>query len=296
MELKIARGKLPQAAIPILSEMPMETAKELYFGEACPDAIWLVAFEKEEPAGIALLLTEEGEDTGYLHLYIREKHRSKGIGSALASQMIQKARELGLFQILSDYCVDMGVRVKAESFAFKFGFQGQFVFRYMVYKGGYLPEPALKFVPYREEYFDEMYRLISNAFYPMREANHLEPYRFTWGKTERREFAEHASDFFLLFENGEMIASGYASGGEIDQVAVREDCRGRGLGRAIVCHGVNQSLRKGFQQVSLYVLEWNRPAWSLYESLGFVTYSKRMFGKIDLSPSMLAGLCAKLTR
>ena len=284
MRLSMTKGSIPQGCEEILEEMPIETAREFRSGGTLPGSVCLAAFTEEGiPAGTALVQTEEGESTGYFQLFVRKNFRRKSIGSALAAQILKQAKKMGLSILCSNYRIDTEEeRRTAERFAEQFGFQGQFVSRYMVYQGDFLPEPELEFVPYRGEYFDEMYQLISDAFYPMREANHLEPYRFTWGNAERREFSEHAEDFFLLFENGEMIASGYACDGEIDQVAVRADHRGKGLGRAVISHGVNKSLQEGFSEVFLYVLEWNRSAWSLYESLGFVTQGVHMFGEIDL--------------
>ena len=282
MQLIMKKGHLPQESAPLLSEMPLETAHQMQMASEEGNSVWLLAWMEGIPAGISLLQTWEGENSGYLTVFVGKAWRRQGIGSILVSHMMEQARKMGLSELQSDYCVDFEDRELLEQFASKVGFQGQFLSRYMVYQGDFLPEPKLDFVPYREEYFDQLYELISGAFYPMRKANDLKPYQFVWSEVERREFAEHAQDFFLLFEDGEIIASGYAHHGEIDQVAVREDRRGRGLGRAVLSHAVNRSLQEKALQIFLWVLDWNRPAWSLYESLGFVTQSRRMFGTIYL--------------
>lgn len=240
---------------------------------------WFLAQEQGIPVGITVLEAEKGEEEGYLHLFVLPQYRKRGIGCTLTRQALELAKQLGLHAVGGDYdCADS----RAARFALNIGFQRQFVSRYMGYQGGFLPEAKLEFVPYREEYFEQMQELISGAFYEMRRANDLKPYRFFWSEADRKEFSEHASDFFLLFEQGEMVASGYAYGGEIDQIAVRQEYRGKGLGRAVVSHGVNQSLRQGHSNIFLWVLEWNRPAWTLYESLGFVTKVRHQFGRIPL--------------
>jgi ribosomal-protein-alanine N-acetyltransferase len=53
-------------------------------------------------------------------------------------------------------------------------------------------------------------------------------------------------------------------------LAVHPDCRGRGIGRALLAHGIAQAEERGALTLSLFVSPDN-PARRLYESLGFAS-------------------------
>ncbi|SME97694.1 L-amino acid N-acyltransferase YncA [Tistlia consotensis] len=55
----------------------------------------------------------------------------------------------------------------------------------------------------------------------------------------------------------------------VEDLIVREAARGRGVGRALLAACAAEAERQGCARVMLAVLDWNRPARQLYESLGF---------------------------
>ncbi|MFJ3301878.1 GNAT family N-acetyltransferase [Streptomyces sp. NPDC086549] len=57
---------------------------------------------------------------------------------------------------------------------------------------------------------------------------------------------------------------------QIQGLAVHEDARGRGVGRALVRAAVEEARRRGARRITLRVLGHNAPARALYESVGFV--------------------------
>lgn len=61
---------------------------------------------------------------------------------------------------------------------------------------------------------------------------------------------------------------GLASG-EVYAVGVHPDTQGTGLGKALTIHGMNHLAASGLEKIVLYVDDENRPAVSLYNSLGF---------------------------
>jgi ribosomal protein S18 acetylase RimI-like enzyme len=65
----------------------------------------------------------------------------------------------------------------------------------------------------------------------------------------------------LLYEQG-----GAAS---IEDVFVRQECRGQGIARALVRHGQRLLRDRGYDRVTLQVLADNAAALGLYRSLGF---------------------------
>ena len=56
---------------------------------------------------------------------------------------------------------------------------------------------------------------------------------------------------------------------QIQGLAVAEEARGRGLGRALIRAAVTEARRRGARRLSLRVLGHNAPARALYESEGF---------------------------
>ena len=63
--------------------------------------------------------------------------------------------------------------------------------------------------------------------------------------------------------------------GQITNIAVREDCRQRGLGYAVMQELEREARARGLVQLSLEVRVSNLPALSLYESQGFRTVGCR---------------------
>ncbi|MFF3331299.1 GNAT family N-acetyltransferase [Streptomyces sp. NPDC002888] len=57
---------------------------------------------------------------------------------------------------------------------------------------------------------------------------------------------------------------------QIQGLAVAEEARGRGVGRALVRAAVEEARRRGARRITLRVLGHNAPARSLYEAEGFV--------------------------
>ena len=96
-------------------------------------------------------------------------------------------------------------------------------------------------------------------------------------------FKKAASDelFFLpiLYDGGTPI--GYAvlfslfETAEIQNIAVKQDYRGRGFGKMLLERCVRQAKEQGAEQLFLEVRESNRPALSLYEKAGFSTVGRR---------------------
>ncbi|MGW7379412.1 N-acetyltransferase family protein [Streptomyces sp. NPDC054794] len=57
---------------------------------------------------------------------------------------------------------------------------------------------------------------------------------------------------------------------QIQGLAVAEEARGRGVGRALIRAAVEETRRRGARRITLRVLGHNAPARKLYESEGFV--------------------------
>lgn len=55
----------------------------------------------------------------------------------------------------------------------------------------------------------------------------------------------------------------------VEDLVVRQDARGRGVGRALLAACAAEAEREGCARLMLSVLDWNHPARRLYEKLGF---------------------------
>jgi ribosomal-protein-alanine N-acetyltransferase len=81
--------------------------------------------------------------------------------------------------------------------------------------------------------------------------------------------------FVGLFENGELV--GYGSlvtvldEGDVANIAVRADKRGRGLGKTVLTALENEAKKRGVVYLHLEVRESNAPARHLYEGFGFLS-------------------------
>jgi len=67
----------------------------------------------------------------------------------------------------------------------------------------------------------------------------------------------------------------------IDNLAVDERYRRRGLGRALMAQAEAWALAKGAGEVTLNVYEFNQPAQEVYRALGYQTRSRKMAKPLD---------------
>ena len=54
----------------------------------------------------------------------------------------------------------------------------------------------------------------------------------------------------------------------LEDIYIREDFRGRGVGEMMLKHIANLAKSRGFERIDFQVLEWNAPAIGFYEKLG----------------------------
>jgi GNAT superfamily N-acetyltransferase len=54
----------------------------------------------------------------------------------------------------------------------------------------------------------------------------------------------------------------------LEDLYVRPDRRGRGIGRALIAHLAAECARRGYGRLEWWVLDWNDPALRFYETLG----------------------------
>ena len=62
----------------------------------------------------------------------------------------------------------------------------------------------------------------------------------------------------------------------VDSLAVKQEFRRRGVGRALMDHAHRWAIAKGAADIDLNVFEFNQPAIAFYQALGYETSTRRM--------------------
>lgn len=148
----------------------------------------------------------------------------------------------------------------------------------MVYSGGRLPDSSLESRLYTSEDFEAYHRAMGDAFETMRREIDVRPYNiFESGDHERMEVLQKqmedmAENTYMFFHGDAWVGSAMITGNEIDEVFVVPSEKGRGYGRRILQDCVNQIIERGYGDVFLKVVDWNKQAIEMYKQSGFMEY------------------------
>lgn len=102
-----------------------------------------------------------------------------------------------------------------------------------------------------------------------------------WSSRSFRESIELPSVYFACARSAEGDVLGYvvawfvADQGEIANIAVAPRGWGRGIGRSLLSHAIEEGARRGMQEVFLEVRDSNARARKLYASSGFEEIGRR---------------------
>lgn len=95
-----------------------------------------------------------------------------------------------------------------------------------------------------------------------------------WSKEEILKTFQRPDTIYCVVEN-ENVVIGYIAmfyfldEGNIINVAVKEEYRNAGVGKSLIEYLIEQSRKKGVENICLEVREGNKPAISLYEKMNF---------------------------
>lgn len=202
--------------------------------------------------------------------FTAKPHRGQGIGKQLWQPVSEHIRGLDVVRVHTTYRSDRG---NGRVFYAGLGFEQWFSSHLMKYEGPDFGETGLKPIPYSDELFPEFVRLTNDGFRDLRRQCNIEPadcYPDGFDEAKARETAlKQKDDIFLFFEDGKAFAYTQLETDYIDTITVGETHRGKGLGRKLTQFSVNLLRQRGAGTVYLGVLDVNKIARGLYESLGF---------------------------
>lgn len=204
-------------------------------------------------------------------IYTSPHYRGHGIGTKLWEQVAAHLRTLNVMKASTNYRVDSGHG--RELFA-AYGFRPWYIVHEMRYDGpDYDSTNLLRPMPYTDQMFEDYVRLTNDGFRELRQTCHIDPidtYPTGFDEEEaRRTLLSDKGNIFFFYEDGKALGYTLLGPDFIDTITVDESYRGRGLGRKITKLSVNLLRQRGNRTVYLSVLDNNRIARRLYDSLGF---------------------------
>lgn len=241
-----------------------------------PDCAWVVALESTL-AGIGVF-SGAGEKASYT-LFVRESLRRQGIGTALLNALEEHMKAVGVKEAVCDYMSEPVI----DRFVSNKGYENWFRSRLMIYKGdilelneAHMTAGNLEIVPYQDYFYPESQRIFSEAFHGMRLSVGLPSVLSQPSEDERARYIENAENLFVLRAAGKQVAVVRLEAPEIDALAVDPACHRSGFGQILAIFAVNELMRRGHKEVSLWAVEGN-PARFLYEKVGFESLRVHQF-------------------
>ncbi len=198
-----------------------------------------------------------------------DSHRLS-IGTKLWEQARTHIRTLDVIRLYANFNKDS---VHSRELFAKHGFNLWFTLHFLSYDGPNFSETTLQPVPYTDAMFEDYVRLTNDGFRELRRQSNVEPadtFPVGYDEEEERQSTLDARDnIFFFYEDGKAIGYTQLNSDSIETITVEESCRGRGLGRKITKFSVNHLRQRGVATVFLSVLDVNKSACRLYESMGF---------------------------
>ncbi len=147
--------------------------------------------------------------------------------------------------------------------------------KHLIYRGGKLPDPFIKPVTYKPEFFQKELDLESEVSYELRKSNDIQPYRINQSSSRDLEeikafFSKNSNSFFFLFDNDNLVGSILFLRNYIQSLSIASDYQRQGYGTKLTKYAINRILDKGYSSVELNILPGNIEAEYLYKKLGFV--------------------------
>ncbi|MGE5653132.1 MAG: GNAT family N-acetyltransferase [Bacillota bacterium] len=263
-ELAAADQPRVQSLLQQNTNMPIEEIEQ-----ALANGRRLVALQGESLCGFAALTP--GSPGAYsVVIAVEPTVRRQGIGRALWKQLATTLSAEDKYVC----CPCPAESVAGHAFLQAIAFAPWFSDDLMFYAGSNLPEPSLNVRPYRDEDCATWIALINEGFYPLRNANDIEPYHVFRADAAddpafRQRFLSSGDEKLLFYDGDQLIGLAALVGAEIDPVLVVSEQRGRGYGKQIMAYCTNRILERRIGPAKLSVVRINASARRLYESVGY---------------------------
>ncbi|GKU27426.1 GNAT family N-acetyltransferase [Clostridium folliculivorans] len=199
-------------------------------------------------------------------LYVKPSRRKEGIGTILLKAIEENMRNSGVEEIVCDFKANESEKL----FLYKNGYRKWFYSNFMVYTGEKLTVDNCQIMSYQDKDYYQCQKISSEAFHKMRLLVGLESTLSSPSEKQKSLYKENLKNIFVLKQHNEIVAVSILDDNEIDSIAVAIDKQGKGYGKKLVSYSVNKLLDRGYEKVSLWVVEGNQ-AKDLYEKLGFKT-------------------------
>ncbi|MBQ7249972.1 MAG: GNAT family N-acetyltransferase [Bacilli bacterium] len=173
----------------------------------------------------------------------------------------------------------------AKRFVLKNGYQLTWASTLMKYDGDKFEEPDLPVRQYRDEDFDEAFRLSAEAFHRMRVGTGCFPDSVVAAprKDTRERWLRWAKEKYVIEMDGEIVGYANLDEEELSSVSVKISHQGKGLGKQFVKYLTNRLIDKAIDEPVLWCVEGNENARHIYESLGYKEVFTQRFAEKNLS-------------
>ena len=141
----------------------------------------------------------------------------------------------------------------------------------MKYDGKKFQESNLPIRQYRDEDFDEAFKLSAEAFHKMRVGTGCFPDSKVAppSETSRENWLKEAENEFVIDLNGEIVGYANLDDEELDSISIKISHQGLGLGKEFIKFMTNRLIDRGVEEPVLWCVVGNNKARHIYDSLGY---------------------------
>jgi ribosomal protein S18 acetylase RimI-like enzyme len=198
--------------------------------------------------------------------------RRRGIGTALWNEAWSSISQDAPHFLSTTYRGDQG---DGPEFYARRGFGYWLAVHSMAYQGPAVEYSSALFpVPYKDDFFYDFIRLTNEGFLGLRQENDILPHQCYppgFDEVAERERLDKEKDNIYFFRDGtgEIVGYAFVDSNVVDTVTVTNAHTRKGYGREMMFFCIKLIIERGHSNVTLEVVETNRGAKKLYDSLGF---------------------------
>ena len=235
----------------------------------------LLASMKQEICGIISFLMESAGHEAQLLIFVEPKHRGMGIGTLLFEHGIKLLYHQ--YKNFNVSCLYPKGDLASESFLYKHGLAYRYTNLCMIYPHNKLlvdiaVRSEAQIIPYEDQYYEAMVRLRNIGILEDQAIKHMPQHElFLVNDSAYRDWMLlHKDEAFILLYEDQCAGFAMAGGdGEVRSIVVSPELRGLGFGKMLVTRALSHQLKRGKEEIYLWVAKNNTVARTMYQSLGF---------------------------